>query len=212
MTVDFSVLSNRSVTGVGAVFTAGHYIKCPFLIPSNGILSANLKALVYQEQAAIFSEIEELDGVVFEKEGSLYFNEDSIHESVIFDPNKLAIWLDFKNQQAQGTDKPRVIIPVSIYITPGKGSPEAQVKRSDAYIRAIINLLTVTPNQFLVVGYPATIPAGYTRSNLQPEVKIQFKFDSNPDAQGTDGNAARPIGQLNFDIQLVPKHNIIPTS
>lgn len=207
MTVDFSVLSNKVQAGAGAIFTSGHYVKMPFLVPSNGILSANLKALIYQEQARIFHEIEVLDGITFDKEGLLYFNENSIHESVHFDVNKLAIWLDFQNQQVEGTDKPRVIIPTTIYVTPGKGNEESQIKKSSGAIRALTNLLVTTPNQFLVVGWPANVSGLAAKIQLQPEVKLQFKYDSNPDVQGQDGNASRPIGQLKFDIQLTPKIN-----
>lgn len=209
MSVDFSVLPNKSLTGIGSIYANGHYVKTPFLVPSNGVLSANLKALIYQEQAEFFSEIEALDGITFDKEGSEYFNIDSIHESVNFDPNKLALWLDFRDQQAEGTDKPRTIVPVTIYVTPGKGSPETQIKRSSAYIRAIINLLSATPNQFFVVGYPANVATLAAKLPLQPEVKIQFKYEANPDVQSTEANASRPIGQLNFDIQLTPKHNTL---
>ncbi len=209
MSVDFSVLSPKSQAGAGSLFASGHYVKCPFLVPSNGILSANLKALIYQEQATIFAEIEELEGITFDKEGTEYFNEDSIHESVNFDVNKLAIWIDLKDQQSQGTDKNRTIINATIYVTPGKGSPELQIKRSSAYIRAITNLLIVTPNQFLVVGYPANAATLAAKLPLQPEVKIQFKYDSNPDVEGLEGNASRPIGQLKFDIELTPKINTL---
>jgi hypothetical protein len=214
MPIDFSVLNNglgRKITGVGQVFsTTGHYVKCSYLIPSNGILSANLKALIYQEQVGVFSEIERLDGITFDKEGLEYFNEDSIHESVNFDVNKLAIWIDLKDQQSTGTDKNRTIINATIYVTPGKGSPELQVKRSSAYLRAIINLLSVVPSQFFVVGWPVTIPASYSRSNLQPEVQLQFTYESNPDVESIQGNASRPIGRLDFQIQLTPKINILP--
>lgn len=208
MPVDFSVINNRSVVGVGKVFENGHYLKSPFLVPINDILATNLKALIYQEQATVFAEIETLNGITFQKEGSEYFNQSSIHKSVHYDQNKLAIWLDFRDQQNEGTDKPRVTIPVTLYVTPGKGEAEAQIARSQAYIRGLINLLTVVPSQFFIVGWPANVATG--KINYQPEVKIQFKFDSTPDGQGNEGNAQRPIGVLNFDIILTPKANNIP--
>lgn len=211
MTVDFSILNNgkgRSIVGVGQVFsTSGHYIKCAFPLPSNGILADNLRALIYQEQSIYFAEIEGLDGFLFEKENAEYFPLSAIHFGANFDPNARAIWLDFKDQQIEGTDSPRVIVPITIYVSSGKGDPELQIRRNSGYTRALINLLSIVPNQFFVVGWPKNLDSEIARQRCQPECKIQFKYGANPDVSGVQGSASRPVGILQFALEMTAKQN-----
>lgn len=209
MPVDFSVLRNRAIPNVGKVFESGHYVKSPFLCPNNSYLAANLKALIYQEQNKVFGEVEARDGFTFQKEGANYFNEKSINICVHRDPNRLAIWIDMEDKQIDQTDKPRKLIATNIYATPGKGDPETQIVRANGYLLGISNLISATPPEFLVVGWPVNIETA--KSNYQPEVKILANFISKPDSsEGDLSNNVPLIPVLRLEIELKPKHNTLP--
>lgn len=211
MPVDFSVIKNRAIPNVGKVFESGHYIKSPFLCPTNSYLANNLKALIYQEQATVFAEVEAREGITFDKDGSNYFDEKSINTCVHRDPNKLAIWIDMKDKQFDQTDKPRKVIATTIYASPGKGDPETQIVKANGYLVGISNLLSATPAEFLVVGWPVNVATNKTI--YQPEVKILGNFISNPDAGEGDLSAnVALIPILQLEIELKPKHNTLPNS
>ena len=200
---------------VGLVYDDTGYIKAGYLCPPTYWYAAQLKAIIVADQPKFSNEVEKFCGVNFTKDNTVYFNADSILLGLLKgDPNKLSIFIDFRETRTQGGSDNIGKLTLDVYVCPG--NTVDTIELASMYLTGLSSLFYGFNESKLIAGWPANISTATDRANYAPHIirDTNKPVELNPDRIQGQIQKLGAIGAISayFTLQFKPNRMTYPLS
>ena len=192
---------------VGLVYDDSGYIKAGYLCPPTHWYAQELKAIIVADEAKFFREVEVFCGQNFKKDNTVYFNEASIILGLLKgDPNKLSIFIDFKENRLQGANTNQGKLVLDVFPTPG--NRDNSVELASMYLTGLSSMFYSLNEAKLIQGWPVNV-SDEERCEYAPEVIRDAKnpTELNPDTLSAQIQKLGAIGAIRASFNLTYKPN-----